>query len=314
MPYPFADMTLYFFLYSFFGWLLETVQHTVKQRRFVNRGFLNGPICPIYGCGVLVMLLFLGPVRDGVHPPALALLLIFVGGSLVASAIEYATSWAMEKLFHARWWDYSRQPLNLNGRICLWISLAWGGLAVVLLLSVQPRLEMLVHMLYTGNARLPLILACGLLALLAADCAVSVRVALAVGNKLEQLDRLGDLIREHLEGIRLPSAAEAERRLSAAYERYNARRREKVAELQLRSTEWRALSQEEKRRRIADKAAELQKKRGELLHTQALQRRLLSAFPGMKRAAGSTSLGELREHLRRRRESRHRTQTGKKDK
>ena len=282
MPYPFADMTLYFFLYSFFGWLLETVQHTVKQRRFVNRGFLNGPICPIYGCGVLVMLLFLGPVRDGVHPPALALLLIFVGGSLVASAIEYATSWAMEKLFHARWWDYSRQPLNLNGRICLWISLAWGGLAVILLLSVQPRLEMLVHMLYTGNARLPLILACGLLALLAADCVVSVRVALAVGNKLEQLDRLGDLIREHLEGIRLPSAAEAEKRLTAAYER--------------------------------DKAAELQKKRGELLHTQALQRRLLGAFPGMKRAAGSTSLGELREHLRRRRESRHRTKTGKKDK
>lgn len=116
MPYGIADMALYFFLYSFLGWAQETVQCSIKERRFVNRGFLNGPICPIYGCGALLIFTFLLPIKRGIASPFLAVPLVFLCGAVIASALEYVTSWVMEKLFHARWWDYSDKKWNINGR------------------------------------------------------------------------------------------------------------------------------------------------------------------------------------------------------
>ena len=129
MPYSLTDTLLYFFIYSFCGWLMEMILCSVQERRFINRGFLNGPLCPIYGCGVTLIMIFLLPVRDGLPNLAIALPVVFIAGAGLASAVEFITSWLMEKLFHARWWDYSHYKYNLGGRICLSISLAWGGLA-----------------------------------------------------------------------------------------------------------------------------------------------------------------------------------------
>ena len=125
MPYSLTDMALYFFMYSFCGWLMETALCSFQEKRFVNRGFLNGPFCPIYGCGIVLILIFLLPVRDGIDKLWVAVPVIFAAGAFLASVVEYFTSWLMEKLFHARWWDYSHFRFNLNGRICLWPGVGW---------------------------------------------------------------------------------------------------------------------------------------------------------------------------------------------
>jgi len=116
------EIFLCFLIYSFFGWLWEDGMSLVKEHRFVNRGFLNGPYCPIYGVGGLAFL-YTGQFVD--NPIAL----FFIGGA-IACVLEYITSYTMEKLFKARWWDYSDWPLNLNGRICLYGFIAFGGASV----------------------------------------------------------------------------------------------------------------------------------------------------------------------------------------
>jgi len=121
---------LWFLLYSMLGWLYESVMYTVKQRRFINRGFLNGPYCPIYGVGAVMNLLLLGNMQ---HP-----VWLFLAGAAVSCTLEYLTSWLMEVLFHARWWDYRKYPLNLNGRICLYGALVFGALSVLLILGLHP--------------------------------------------------------------------------------------------------------------------------------------------------------------------------------
>ena len=141
MPYSLTDMVLYFFMYSFCGWLMETVLCSIREHRFINRGFLNGPLCPIYGCGILLILTFLLPVRDSIPRAEVAVPVIFLAGAVLASAVEYFTSWAMEKLFHARWWDYSSMHFNLNGRVCLAGFLVFGAFGLILLEWIQPWLE-----------------------------------------------------------------------------------------------------------------------------------------------------------------------------
>ena len=121
---------LWYVFYSLIGWLYESVMYTVKQRRFVNRGFLNGPYCPIYGAGAILNILLLHDIQ---HP-----VLLFLAGAVLACSLECLTSWSMEQLFHARWWDYRKYPFNLNGRICLYGALVFGVFAVALILFIHP--------------------------------------------------------------------------------------------------------------------------------------------------------------------------------
>ena len=120
---------LYFITYSFLGWLMEVLCSLVEQKKFVNRGFLIGPICPIYGYGVLAIIFLIGKDTSDV-------LGVFLKAILICSILEYFTSYFMEKIFKARWWDYSRRKFNINGRICLETMLPFGilGCAVVYLL------------------------------------------------------------------------------------------------------------------------------------------------------------------------------------
>ena len=304
MPYPFADMVLYFFLYSFCVWLMETALCSVRERRFINRGFLNGPLCPIYGCGILLILTFLLPVRDGIPQLTTALPVIFLAGAALASAVEYFTSWAMEKLFHARWWDYSDHRFNVGGRICLSISAAWGALATGFVYLIQPQFERLVGRLYGLYASLPLILAVILLTVFLADTVLSVRIASVLGNKLEQLDRLGDLIREHaglldrLNRAEISSPEDIALRLESAYDRYESRRRsrrEKRAENSLFFSEdpgvW-----------LSARIHLLKAKKTGLQQIGFLHRRMLKAFPTLRSHPAvkgiENAAAELRELLR----------------
>lgn len=108
-----------FIFYSFIGWLIETSISSLPSKKFVNRGFLIGPYCPIYGIGCLTLIYLLRNYHDDI-------IALFVIGTAVCSILEYITSFALEKIFGARWWDYSHIPFNVNGRICLVYSILFG--------------------------------------------------------------------------------------------------------------------------------------------------------------------------------------------
>ncbi len=129
--YPFHELFLYFMLYSFWGWLMETCNGTNSETRLVPRGFLYGPICPIYGAGVLLMVLFFTPLK-GYLP------LFYVVAVVVMSAWEYFVAWLLEVTTHVKYWDYSHFRFNLKGRICLWVALVWGLLSYVVIFWIHP--------------------------------------------------------------------------------------------------------------------------------------------------------------------------------
>lgn len=125
------NLFLYIIIYSFIGWCFEVLYAYKNQKKFVNRGFLNGPICPIYGVCSIVVISLLSYIHVNVF-------LLFIIATLLISLIEYVTSFVLEKIFKKRYWDYTDDPLNINGRICLHFSLGWGILAVLCVKMVHP--------------------------------------------------------------------------------------------------------------------------------------------------------------------------------
>lgn len=154
---------LFFVTLSVLGWLMEVACKYVEFRRFINRGFLIGPYCPVYGVGSVLIVLFLSRFAD--EPVAVFLLAMILCGTL-----EYFTSYIMEKLFHARWWDYSQKRFNLNGRICANTLIPFGLLGLVLIYVIKPFL----FDLFDRLTPLAMNLLCGgLVLLLLADIAIS---------------------------------------------------------------------------------------------------------------------------------------------
>ncbi len=132
-----------FFIYCFIGWVWETMFVSVKEGKLANRGFLTGPVIPIYGVAATTMLIaffnsFMKPyvTQEGVK----SFVIIFVMGAVLASVVEYVTSYVMEKFFKVKLWDYSEFPLNIQGRVCLFPSLFWGLMAIVLVKGLHPLL------------------------------------------------------------------------------------------------------------------------------------------------------------------------------
>ncbi|MBQ8087662.1 MAG: hypothetical protein IJ234_04475 [Clostridia bacterium] len=126
------QLILLFYLYSFLGWCCEVAFAASQEKRFVNRGFLNGPVCPIYGFGVLGVLLLLRPLSGG------GIVSLFLGSVVVTTLIEWLTGFLLEKIFHARWWDYSEYKWNIGGYICPLFSAIWGVACVVVVKCIAP--------------------------------------------------------------------------------------------------------------------------------------------------------------------------------
>ncbi len=198
----------YFFLYSFLGWLMETVLCSVRERKFIDRGFLAGPVCPIYGVGMLLLIFCLSPLKA--HP-----LLLFFGGILCASALEYFTSWCMEKLFHAKWWDYQDKKCNLHGRICLSISIAWGVLTVVFFEWIHPVIASLFSSVPYSVA-IPIITVLSVIFL--ADLVQSVIAASQLSQTLKLLEK-ADKIKLELDTMSLRSRQTLQKKLDELKER-----------------------------------------------------------------------------------------------
>ena len=210
---------VWFVTYSVLGWVWESAYCTVRERTWENRGFLFGPACPIYGTGVAVGLACWEAALDaGVTPAWWQVFLLSMTGSAV---LEYVTSWALERLFHARWWDYRDMPLNLNGRICLPASVLFGlaGLLVVYVLY-QPTVDVTVRLAPAAIEALSLML----MAVLAADTAVT-------ASELTRFAQTASAIKRSVDAHMDKFVAEAVERHDAAAEELQERREEAEAAL-----------------------------------------------------------------------------------
>ena len=130
----------YFIVYSFMGWCLETVYATIRKKEFVNRGFLLGPFCPIYGFAILSIIVLLKPIENNY-------IFLLLGSIFLTSIIEYITGYILETTFDSTWWDYSDEPYNLHGRICLKFSIIWGFISILILKVIHPYIEYIVNLI-----------------------------------------------------------------------------------------------------------------------------------------------------------------------
>lgn len=122
---------LYFFLYSFIGWLMETFYSLLVLGHFTNRGFLVGPICPIYGFGAILMILFISKYKKNS-------IKLFLASAFIFSAFEYVVGFALDAIFAAKWWDYTYDFFNLNGRISILYTIAWGFIGLLFINHIHP--------------------------------------------------------------------------------------------------------------------------------------------------------------------------------
>ena len=162
----FCKYFLLFMIYSFFGWVMEMIVCSIYDKKIVNRGFLIGPYCPIYGCGCILIISLLFKYRS--DPITLVIMAILICGLL-----EYFTSYIMEKLFKARWWDYSNKRFNINGRICLETLVAFGALALLLTYIINP---FFVGIIDGFSNVLLIVLAMILLVIFIVDMSISLKV------------------------------------------------------------------------------------------------------------------------------------------
>lgn len=175
--YSAGQWVLLFFFYCFCGWVWESCYVSLRQRRWVNRGFLQGPLLPIYGSGAIIILFVTIPVENDLR-------LVWLFGMAAATVLEYVVGDAMEKIFKVRYWDYSNQKCNLNGHICLTSSIAWGFFSILLVRFIHPPVGRLL-------ARVPAFvvdpLAFGLTILFTVDVVRSVQAALDLREVLIKL-------------------------------------------------------------------------------------------------------------------------------
>ena len=329
----------FFLIYSCTGWCLEVIFAAATTGQLVNRGFLNGPVCPIYGFGMIIVLFALTPLQDSV-------LLLYIGGVILPSALELVGGWALYKLYHTRWWDYSDFPFNIGGYICLEFSLLWGVGTLVVMRIVHPVVAGLVDMIppFVG-----FVVMCVLYAVYAADVVVTAFAASGLAKTLDAMEQLADSIhavsdamtqllgtttlnadqkldeqrlqlklaaaeareaapkkralRETLAAVRAKTeeAREAAKRASEIA-KLNTAEAAKAAQLAAKGTMERAAEL----LRLEQLAEELQARSDEmqaqLLRTPRIvgPRRMLRAFPGLKHGVKKTTLKALRLGLARR--------------
>jgi len=305
----FINSTLYnlgfhFIIFSFLGWLMETVLCTYNEKEFINRGFLNGPYCPIYGTGMCMIIFFLSRFENNI--PAL-----FIFGMILTTALEYAVGDALERLFKAKWWDYSHKKFNIKGYVCLEITLCWGVLCVVMMEVVVPFFDTLIHGINVFLGQIILIV---YFILLFADCAVTV-YHLINFNKI-----LANLTKVKAEYMEQFMDSELYLKTEALKERYDSMiddikdkwetRDANGVDYELIAANWKKrltdlsddLKSEERYKEFVQKAEEITTKYKEMLNKpNFVQKRIIKAYPGFTPRANKYSFKELKEKITERR-------------
>ena len=300
-----------FFLYAFLGWCTEVSYAALRTGKFVNRGFLNGPVCPIYGCGVVVVLAGLEPLKGN-------FVLLFLGSVVLTSALEWATGFVLEKLFRQRWWDYSDKPFNLGGYICLEFSVMWGLACLFVVDILHPSIEFFIRLIPHALGWVLL----GLFsAAMAVDLAATVRTIAKINRQLDQIDQLARRLKaasnEFGENLadRVLEAAEKSADWKEDWESAAEEWAQRRAEFQEQLAQKREQMEDELRQHAQERAARLQaghdRARAELdawreklqtqLDSRAFgQRRLMAAFPKMRSTRHRQAMEQLRRRMERR--------------
>ena len=176
MIYNIEIFFLMFMIYAVAGWIMECTLGVIQKHKFVNRGFLIGPYCPIYGVGVVLGHVLLSRFADNV-------VLLFILATLVCGTLEYLTSYFMEKIFHARWWDYSQSKFNINGRVCLGTLIPFGVLCTAIISIVNPWI---LDKLYMIPSNILMYVVISILIIYIADCVISFNIILRFKNLSKQ--------------------------------------------------------------------------------------------------------------------------------
>jgi uncharacterized membrane protein len=308
MTYSIYQLFQLFLLYSFLGWCSEVCYAAVTSGQVVNRGFLNGPVCPIYGVGMVGVLLLLEPISH-------SLPLLFLLGMLLCTLVELIGGWVLEKVFHSHWWDYSNQPFNLGGYICLGFSILWGLAVTFVVRLVHPFLMTVINLIPHTLGVVLLIL---LYALFTADLVITLVTIIGMKKRLGELDKVaealqsvGDNISDRLGNTALAADAKLDEWKESSQEKFTESRekmeyametgKEKLAEAREKRAEIRETSREKNKERLENTLQELLERRQQLEKRQMElraafssaskfgTRRLMGAFPEMRRS--------LKEHL-----------------
>lgn len=184
MPQNFYELVWIFIVYAFIGWCTEVSYATLDTGKFVNRGFLNGPYCPIYGCGVVIVVAILTPLKE-------SLFLLFIGSVVLTTVLEYVTGFLLEKVFHNKWWDYSDKPFNVKGYICLKFSIYWGLACTFIMDVLHPIIYGVITWIpYTAGVIILSILMC----VFTVDCCITVSTILKFNKRLKAMDEMAAAI------------------------------------------------------------------------------------------------------------------------
>lgn len=270
------QVLLSFFVYAFLGWCTEVAFAAVKTGKFVNRGFLNGPLCPIYGVGVVLVVLLLAPVHQ-------SLALLYVASTVLVTVLEGLTGFFMDKIFHHKWWDYTDQPLNIGGYVCLPFSLVWGVCCVLIVRVIHPVVE-------RGISALPVPLGIVFIVILEialfADLGVTASTILKLNRQLDAMEKIAAELREFSDKVG-----------ANIYENVT-----DVMEFHEKAQETLEEVTEEGRRRMEEHVQKLRERYEELARSSTRRSaRFLKAFPTMRFGRHIDILEELREriHVRR---------------
>lgn len=188
-----TDYFILFIFYSIIGWLLEVANSFIKNKKFINRGFLIGPYCPIYGVGVLLITVLLKKYLD--EP-----ITLFIMSMAICSVLEYITSYIMEKLFKTRWWDYSSKKFNINGRVCLETTIPFGIIGSVVTYFLNPAIFNLISKI-PGNTLniLVIIIFCILMIDIAVSSAITTSLnKISFDSKEDSTERIKQKINDRI--------------------------------------------------------------------------------------------------------------------
>ena len=298
--FSFSEIALLFFIYSFLGWCVEVAFVAVTAGKVTNRGFLNGPICPIYGCGMIGVLLALLPVEKNVW-------LLFLGGMVICSAVELFGGWILDKIFHMRWWDYSDKKFNIGGYVCLAFSFMWS-MAVVFAVKFVHHPIMAVVKKIPFQIQIVIVVVCG--AVFVVDMIVTLKNLIGINKSLGQLDKLaeslhtvGDQLKDVVgnsaitvaekagEGMEIldEKTADSREKIAAA----TVSSREKIVAATENSRERIAGVREESAERIAKQLKELEEKRDAIM--ESLQKNVkhrLNTPPTLNKSGKSINIVE----------------------
>lgn len=182
--YSLYQMFLMFCFWSFVGWAIEVIDMTYETGEYQNRGFLNMPICPIEGMGVIMVTVFFRPISNTIIP-------LFIACTILCTAFELFVGWGMEKLFHARWWDYSHMKFNYKGYICLRNSIFFGGGCVIVIRWIQPMVEKAIDAIPVKVGMAIVII---MAVLIAVDTVVSLMAVKKLNERFRRIDEISKLM------------------------------------------------------------------------------------------------------------------------